>query len=124
MSLERNNYSSLYSKRMLNSLLLLSLLVSTITAYPEGAPSTTCESMMPDHGYDAQNTTSPFFTALDLVYYNLKCVGILLYSSKIRLLYFIFKLQVEIPFDGSIILTISSVDPELNKTFTGYSFII
>jgi len=78
---------------------------------------------MPDHGYDAQNTTSPFFTALDQVYYNLKCVGILLYcSSKIIFLYFIFKLQLEIPFDGSISLTISSVDPELNKTFTGYSF--
>lgn len=52
---------------MLNSMLLLCLLFSTVKAFPEGAPSTTCETMMPDHGYDAQNSTSPFFTALDQV---------------------------------------------------------
>ena len=38
--------------------------VDQIHGTPLGAPIAACESMTPGHGYDAQNSTSPFKTEI------------------------------------------------------------
>ncbi len=73
MSLERNNNHQPISFRInqrlnLNVLLVLCLIFDVIKAYPSGAPTFTCESMMPEHSNaTAQNGPSPFVTTPEQV---------------------------------------------------------
>ena len=71
MSLERNRNQSrfVFNQRInLGFVLIFCLIFDVINAYPSGAPTFTCESMMPEHGNaTAQNTSFPFVTAPEQV---------------------------------------------------------
>jgi len=44
----------------LRSILVLSVLISTASAWPSGAPAQACRTRTPNHGVSAQNSTCPF----------------------------------------------------------------
>lgn len=71
MSLERNRNQSrfVYNQRInLGFLLIFCLIFDVVKSYPSGAPTFTCESMMPEHGNaTAQNGPSPFVTTPEQV---------------------------------------------------------
>ena len=42
--------------------IVVSLIAHGVTAYPQGAPASSCATMTPEHGFQAQTSLSPFVT--------------------------------------------------------------
>ena len=45
---------------MISVLVVTSLLVTSTYGYPEGAPSSACGTMTPQHGFDPQSNAAPY----------------------------------------------------------------
>ena len=77
-NMSQHRASSLISASAVVSALWILILapVDQIHGTPSGAPIAACESMTPEHGYNVQNTTSPFKTEIPAGV-NISSLGIL-----------------------------------------------